>query len=218
MAEEVFEQTEEPGRATMHKANYDRFMRVLTQLEPYGDYTEAEEEQFDEDENFHLVTTDIGSPATVNDGHRINRDFRRFRRDPDTSTESEDGTVRAKTITAPEGSNLTRPLSERSAFTELGTDNLSQVEGVSYYGSYTESVATETNESDYGPSTISDSTEQLTFEYESDTSTSTIQNCEGLARPRAGWNTSAFASLGHLVPPAHNSRLFPKDSFNLKRS
>ena len=107
----------------MNKANYDRFMRVMTQLEPYGDYTEEEEDQFDEDENLHLVTTEIGNPPRLNDGHRINRHVRKFRRDCDTSSE---GTVIAQTITAPEGSNITRPLSERSAFTEYGTDNLSQ--------------------------------------------------------------------------------------------
>lgn len=207
LAKEIFEQKEEPGRATMYKANYDRFMRVMTQLEPYGDYTEEEEDQFDEDENLHLVTTEIGIPARMNDGHRIDRHVRRFRRDPDSSSE---GTVIAKTITAPEGSNITRPLSERSAFTELGTDILSQ-EGDSYAESYTESVATETN-SEYGPSTASDTTDQteMTFEYESDNSTSTVCQIEGLARPRAGWNTSSFPSFGNLIPVANNTNLLPK--------
>ena len=205
MAKAIFEQKDEPGRATMHKANYDRFMRVLTQLEPYGDYTEQEENQFDEDENFHLVATEIGHTTITNDGNRTQRNFRRYRRDP---ADSDSGTVTARTITAPEGSNVSRPLSERSAFTETGTDNLSHVDEDSYEDSYADSVATE----DYGPSTVSDTTDQceMTFEYESDTSTDTVCQMEGWPRPRAGWNTSAFASFGSLITPANNTKLLPK--------
>lgn len=207
LAKEIFEQNEEPGRATMHKANYDRFMRIMTQLEPYGDYTEEEEDQFDEDENLHLVTTEIGNPVRMNDGHRISRHVRRFRRDPDNSSE---GTVIAKTITAPEGSNVTRPMSERSAFTELGTDNLSQ-DSDSYTESYSGSGPAETI-SEYGPSTVSDTTDQteMTFEYESDASDDTVGQLEGLARPKAGWNTSSFPSFGNLIPVANNTKLLPK--------
>ena len=81
----------------MNNANYDRLMRVLTQLEPYGDYTTEEENGFDDDELHHLVTTDIGAAALPNESHQISRNRRKYRRD--NSSESE-VTVIAKTIYA----------------------------------------------------------------------------------------------------------------------
>ena len=210
LATEIFEQPTQPGRATMNNANYDRLMKVLTQLEPYGDYTEEEEDQFDDDELHHLVTTNIGAAALPNDSHQIRRNRRKYRRD--NSTESE-ATVIAKTIPAPEGSNITRPLSDRSAFTEYGTDNFSRSDAETYIESYTDSVATETNSINEPStaSTISNEESEMVFEYDSDNSDHTVcQEVEGLARPRAGWNTSSFPSFGNLVPVANNTKLLPK--------
>ena len=101
LGQEVFEQPEQPGLATMNKANYDRFMRVMTQLEPHGDFTEEEENQIDEDENQYLVATETGQIVLSNDLHFINRNRRHFRRDHSVSDE---GTVVAPSIPSLEGS------------------------------------------------------------------------------------------------------------------
>lgn len=194
----------------MNNANYDRLMRVLTQLEPYGDYTTEEENGFDDDELHHLVTTDIGAAALPNESHQISRNRRKYRRD--NSSESE-VTVIAKTIAAPEGSNITRPLSTRSAFTEHGTDTLSTSDTETSIEPDTESVATETSSltAPSTASTTSNETIELEFEYESDDSSYTVcPEHENLARPKAGWNTSAFPSFGNLIPVANNTRLLPK--------
>ena len=207
---EVLDQNEQPGRATMHKANYDRMMRVLTQLEPHGDYTEEEEDQFDEDEIHHLVTTDIGNPAIPNDGHLIRRNRRKYRREPSLSSET--STMVSSKVSA-EDNTRNRTLTEQTAFTEYGTDNPSIADMSAYTESYVDSVATEMN-SIYDPSTastISDEAEEMTFEYDSDNSDHTVcDQLEGLARPRAGWNTSSFPSFGSIIPVANNTKLLPK--------
>ena len=102
LGQEGFEQPEQPGLATMNKANYDRFMRVMTQLEPHGDFTEEEENQIDEDENQYLVATETGQIVLSNDLHFINRNRRHFRRD-----HSDEGTIVAQSIPSLEGSQQT---------------------------------------------------------------------------------------------------------------
>ena len=211
LAKEIYDQNEQPSRVTMNTANYDRIMRVMTQLEPYGDYTEEEENQFDEDEMHHLVTTDIGNPAIPNDGHQINRYRRKYRREQSSG----ERTVEASTIAPTEivGTSRTRTTTEQSAFTEYGTDNPSISDMDAYTESYEGSVATERN-SNYDPSTastISDEAPEMSFEYDSDNSNQTVcEKVEGLARPKAGWNTSSFASFGNLVPVVNNTKLLPK--------
>ena len=177
----------------------------------YGDYTEAEEDAIDEDELGYIVTTEIGRQLNQNDGHRRNRRFRRLSSSSSSNTPSDKTAV---TIRAPDGSNITRPLSERSAFSEQGTDVYSTDNPDS------DSVATEEISSedwcDY-QSTISDGTiredSDLVFEYEEDEVSSVSTVCDrrqGLLRPKCGWDTSSFASFGSIVPAGNNTLLFPQ--------
>ena len=150
-----------------------------------------------------------------NDGHQRINDHRRFRRQSQSSSSQSDSDRTARTITAPEGSNITRPLSERSAFTERGTDTTSTI-----YSQYTESVATEEPSSEdwsESQSTVSEGTiretADLVFEYEEDGQSSVSTMCDhiqGLPRPKTGWNTSSFPSFGSLVPAGNNTLLFPQ--------
>lgn len=57
---DVFEQTEKPGLATIHTANHQRFMKVLTQLNYHGDYSHEEEIEIDEEELEYVVATELG--------------------------------------------------------------------------------------------------------------------------------------------------------------
>jgi len=121
----------------------------------------------------------------------------------------------ARTITAPEGSNITRPLSQRSAFTELGTDN----ESIATLEPYEESVATESTSSEFSDcqsfrseETVSQDID-LEFEYERDDDQSSVDtvydNRQCLPRPKAGWDTSSFASFGTIVPAGNITKIFP---------
>ena len=149
----------------------------------------------DEEEMDHIVVTEMGqNRTTYNDHQRMNRQSR-FRRDSQSSSSPSTRTITAKTITAPEGSNITRPLSERSAFTERGTDSSSTI-----HSQDEESVATEEPSSEdwsESQSTISigtvRETEDLVFEYEEDDQSSVSTMCDriqGLPRPKTGWNTA----------------------------
>ena len=154
----------------------------------------------------------MGRELNHSDGHR--RNLRRFRRLSSSSSSTSHSDKTAVTIHAPEGSNITRPLSERSAFSEQGT------EAYSTDAPDSDSVATDepTSEDwcDY-QSTISEGTireeSELTFEYEEDDQSSISTICDrrqGLPRPKTGWSTSSFASFGSIVPAGNNTPLFPQ--------
>ena len=121
----------------------------------------------------------------------------------------------AKTITAPEGSNITRPISQRSAFIEMGTDN----ESIATLEPYEESVATESTSSEFSDcqsfrseETVSQDID-LEFEYERDDDQSSVDtvydNRQCLPRPKAGWDTSSFATFGNLAPAGNITEIFP---------
>ena len=215
LSTDVFEQPEKPGLANIHTANHDRFMKVLTQLSYHGDYSIEEEQAIDEEEREYIVVTEQGRNITRNDGHQRSQN-QRLRRQS-ISSNSEYSSITAKTITAPEGSNITRPLSERTPFSEHGTDNESSIQT-----SYTESVATEefnSEEWSESRSTISEGTiregSEFIFEYEEDGDQSSQNTTicdfrQGLPRPKTGWNTSSFPSFGTLVPACNNSILLPQ--------
>ena len=179
----------------MNKANYDRLMKVMTQLEPYGDYTEAEENQFDEDENEFVVATETGQYVLSNEGQHISRNNRRYRRNS-SGSESESTLVNSE-VTSRHGT-------ERNS---------------TFQTPYTESVATDENNQDeepYTASTISEEEQAIHDEFQRERTPSTITmlgDCpeqSGPARPRAGWDSSAFASFGSLVAAANNTQLFPQ--------
>ena len=168
----------------------------------------------DEDEKDYIVVTELGRNVTRNDGHQLINQ-RRFRRESQSSNSQASSSQTAKTITAPEGSNITRPLSERSAFTERGTDTSSTIIQDN------ESVATEEPSSEdwsESHSTMSEGTvregSELIFEYDEDDDTSSVGTVcdfrQGLPRPKTGWNTSSFPSFETIVPAGYNSLLFPQ--------
>ena len=106
-------------------------------------------------------------------------------------------------------------MSDRSAFTERGTDQLSTTDSQD-----TISVATEENISDDWSediSTVSDVTirdnSEMVFEYEEDNTgseTTVNDDIQCLPRPKTGWNTSSFPSFGSIVPTVNNSLIFPQ--------
>ena len=193
---EVYEQPEQPGLANMNKANYDRLMRVMTQLEPNGDYTEEEENKFDDDENDYLVATETGQITIKIQNQQNFRNNRQKRWNPSDS----DGENTVIDLTERNPTDLKHKSEQVQEKMDTSNDNTQQQSRVN-----TPSWASTT-------STISDN-EELEFEYQvEETMKMDLSKTEktGLARPKAGWNSSSFASFGSVVAAANNTKLIPR--------
>ena len=206
----VLEQHEEPGQVNVFMANHLRITRIMQQLKPYGVYSSAEEKQIDLEEQQYLVVTEPGQPRIRTDEYQIQQNHARFGHQSE-SDDSDDGTVLARTITAPEGSITSKRTSDMSSFTELGTDNLSH-KSTQYETASSITISSDSTIANDQPSTDSaESVVRTPFtEQETDCSEDEMITVDRLPRPKAGWNFSSFPSFGTLVPTAENSLIFPK--------
>ena len=208
----VLEQHEQPGQVNVFMANHNRFMRIIHQLKRYGTYSSAEENQIDIEEQQYLVVTEPGQPCIRTDEYQIQQNHARFGRPQPSDDDSDDGTVLARTITAPEGSTTSRRTSDLSSFTELGTDHISTDQKSTDYD--TESSMTISTDQTITDQPSTDSAESVVrtpfTELETDCSEDEPIETTRLPRPKAGWDTSPFPTFGTLVPAAENSMIFPK--------
>ena len=142
------------------------------------------------------MATTTGQVILSNESQLISRNNRRYRRNPSES----------------DGENT---VIDQSEFTSRqGTENIDN-----YEPAYTESMGADEDsrtEQDYEPSTastVSEDESDLIFEWQHERTTSTctmIPESSGLARPKAGWDSSSFASFGTLVAAANNTLLLPQ--------
>ena len=144
------------------------------------------------------MATTTGQVILSNESQLISRNNRRYRRNPSES----DG---ESTVI------------DQSEFTSRqGTENIDN-----YEPAYTESMGADEDsrtEQDYEPSTastVSEDESDLIFEWQHERTPSTCtmipeSGSSGLARPKAGWDSSSFASFGTLVAAANNTPLLPQ--------
>ena len=190
----IHEQPEKPGMVNLYMANFDRFLNIFKQLQPYGVYTEEEEEDIDTDEQTYLIITDPGQPNLHDDDHQIQQNHQLYGQN--ASQISDEETIMPDE-TSSGGTVTTHPTDQASAFTETGTDSRSRADN--------NSVATEIITDERLTDDTLSTADSIQTQYTQQGRTNSKYEDNSLARPKAGWDFATYPSFGTLVPPLENS-------------
>ena len=208
----VLEQDETPGGVNWAMANHTRIQNILAQLNQYGEYTMEEEYQIDAEEQNYIVVTEPGQQRRRNDQFQLHQNHLRFGRQGEDDTDSNDGsdtsTVLAKTTTT----------DTQTIYSHPSTVYTSSVASTATQNSESTIIYSEDDDRLYDKEQqqleSNDSAESviLNENYQAPDSGNTEEDFDirKLPRPKAGWDTSPFASFGTIVPPLENTIIFPR--------
>ena len=226
----VLEQDETPSRVNWATANHVRIQNVMQQLKPYGEYSLEEEYQIDADEQNYVVVTDPGQQRRRNDHYQLHQNHLRFGRNQNDNDVDTGGFSNTLIIIYNRIFENLKKDDESGASTVLAKTTTTDTQTI-YSGPstvYTSSAASTVSHTSESTIIYSEDDDRLydREQQSNDSAESVIENInyvkpetddleepfkiKKLPRPKAGWDTSPFASFGTIIPPLENSIIFPR--------